>query len=139
MQGAKQQEFLLERDFALYLESGAAFFFFLLHCIHSPSFSSISLLTSFLPSSPPAAQVPVLFAVAGSRSSVLQSGSPTFLHTHVVWKNSQGLKPPLIAHSSLFFHLSASPSIFVRLLKISQYSCWSLFFFNCQIRFSLRY
>lgn len=91
---------------------------------HTPSFSFISLLASFLPSSPPAAQVPVLFAVAGNRSSVLQSGSPAFLRTSVLWKNSQGLKPLLISHSSLFFPslcVSCS-SICVRLHKISHYS-----------------
>ncbi len=101
-----QREFLLEWDFALFPKK--------IERLCYPHPHPISLLASFLPSRPPTAQVPVLVAVAGKRSSAVKSGSPTFLHAPVEWKSTQGtenLRSSPIPHNffhSSFFGLSSS-------------------------------
>ncbi|MEQ2280428.1 hypothetical protein AMECASPLE_019723 [Ameca splendens] len=88
---SKQQE--LEGAFVLYPPS-------LLQHAHTNTHTqtSISLLTSFLLSCPPAAQVPVLVAVAGSQSGAVWS-SHVPLHPCYLWKRQKVFFYIYICHS----------------------------------------
>lgn len=101
------------------------------HHHHHP----FSFLTSFLPSCPPTAQVPVLVAVPGRHSTAVQSGFPTFLHVCCCWMEKLSeISPylPFLTIGSLLFPfllpLEALPALF--------YTCWC-FVFICPVYSSL--